>query len=753
VPNGVIDRPSLASVVQTAGRVALIAAGGVIFLPTAAFLAFGQSAQPRDWVAFLIPLIVWVAGALPTFRPVRAVVQTSAGFLLVLMAFVVVDASTWIPVTTTCFAVIVAAVFNLPTRGAAVVVAIATVLDTVYAYTLGDDRPIFGVVLLEPWAGGLLQLLAGGGLLLAWHSWMRNISLADAEFDSIRQAAEIDQPASAARAGAEAVGRQIHETILNTLAAIAIGIDEPNRDDAVTACRRDLEQMERNLRQLPASSPREIVDAAIASIQPSKLTCDVSISSDHIIDGTITNALHDALVEALRNVERHSGVNEAHIDITVTDVITVEVSDMGVGPSPTSTERFGLRNAIRSNIASVRGTAELIRNASGGTTVILTVPTQRSDLPLLPSFPILGAADTSLIGRLGAAGTNVFMLAILIPVAQNLPLPTPVVIATLGYVAVILALAYLWQSAARPWLNWLGIGLLIWPFIAASWVELPCGSSPAVQGLITGVSGGGVLLLLVANEALSRRILIFALAIAGPIATTLRLPATCNSDAALTTGIQVIYIGAIVSVLTWIDRSFEVRRSRAQQTWQEFLAESTAAEHQSAVSRGWTNIGPNARDLLEGIADHTLNVSDPEVRTRAAAEGAAIRSKLGLALDPGDAFSAMTRRLVRLAGNTGATIDAEMLTPTDRTDRFPEGVLTYLEAVVRQCNGETITIRAFTDDNYDEVTVLVPAFVTIHEPVQFIEDVAVQAERASDQKVITVRRPSRNISAQRHGST
>ena len=721
---------------------ALVAAGGVIFLPPAAFLAFSSTTQIRDWIALLIPLVVWLAGALPAFRPVRAVVQTSAGFLLVLMAFVVIGASDWISVTTTCFAVIVAAVFNLPTRGAAIVIAIATVLDTVYAYSLGDEPALFGVVLLEPWAGGLLQLLAGGGLLIAWHSWMRNVALADEEFEAIRQAAEIDQPASAARAGAEAVARRIHETILNTLAAIAMGVDEPNRDDATNACRRDLEQMQRNLRQLPASGLRDVIDAALATIQPSHLTCDVGLAGDRMIDASIANALHDALVEALRNVERHSGVCHARIDVTVNDVITVQISDQGCGPSTTDTERFGLRNAIRSNMASVGGNAQLMRNSDGGTTVALTVPAKRSDPPLLPSFPILGAADASLIGRLGAAGTNVFMLLILIPVAKDLPLPTPMVVATIAYVAVIFALAFAWRSVARGWLNWLGIGLLIWPFIAVSWAPLPCEASPAVQGLITGMSGGGVLLLLVANAALSRRLLIYVLAIAGPIATTLRLPSACNTEATLTVGIQVIYIGAIITVLTWIDRRFEVRRNQAQQTWQDVLDERTSAEHQSAVSRGWTNIGPNARDLLEGIADRTLKPGDPEVRTRAAAEGAAIRSKLGLALDPGDAFSSLTRRLVRLAGQVGATVDAEMLTPTDRSDRFPEGVLTYLEDVARQCEGATITIRAFTDDNYDEVAVLVPEFVTIPESVRFIDDVALQAEHGSDQKIITLRRPS-----------
>jgi len=742
----VLERPSLASVVQTAGRVALVAAGGVIFLPPAVFLALSSTPQLRDWVALLIPFTVWLAGAMPAFRSVRPVVQTSAGFLLVLMAFVVVDAGSWISVTTTCFAIIVAAVFNLSTRSAALVVVIATVLDTAFAYTQGDDRVLFGVVLLEPWAGGLLQLLAGGGLLLAWHSWMRNIAVADAEFESIRQSAEIDQPASAARAGAEAVARRIHETILNTLAAIAMGVDQENRDGAANACRRDLEQMERNLRQLPATSLSELVDIARATIQPSRLICDVSISGDQVIDATITNALHDALVEALRNVERHSGVTHASIEITVTDVITIHVSDEGRGPSATDAERFGLRNAIRSNIASISGTAELVRNARGGTTVILTVPTNRSEKPLLPSFPILGAADTTRIGRLGAAGTNIFMLAILVPVARDLPLPTPVVIATIGYVAVILALVFLWGSAARPWLNWLGIGLLIGPFLATSWVELPCGSSPAIQGLITGMSGGGVLLLLVANAALYRRLLIYFLAIAGPIAITLRLPTTCNSEAALTTTIQVIYIGAIIAVLTWIDRRFEVRRNQAQQTWQETLAENTVAEHQSAVARGWTNIGSNARDLLEGVADRTLDASDPKVRSSAAAEGAAIRSKLGLVLDPGDAFSSMTRRLVRLAGQVGATIDAETLTPADRTDRFPEGVLTYLEGIVRQCEGETIAIRAFNDDDYDEITVLVPPSVIIDEPLRFIEDVAVQTEPGTDHMIIVLRRPSRTSS-------
>ena len=732
--------PPLSAVVNTAGNAASFAAGAIVFVPAAGFLVLTGESTLRDWVAWAIPLVLWLTGLAARSRSSRAVIQSSAGFLLVLTTYFDPGSDRWISITTICFAVIVGAVFNLSTRGAAVVVLTATVLDFATAWGVDSPRALFGVVQLVPWAGGALQLLAGGGLLLAWHSWMRNVTLADNEFDSIKRAIESDQQASAAREGTEAVARRIHETILNTLAAISMGVEPGREAEAQGACRRDLEQMNRDVRRLDACELREVIDTAVATIQPSRLTCSVTVQGDRRVEAQIANAIHDAVVEALRNVERHSGQLEAQVEVRVDRAITITISDAGRGPAPTASERFGLRNSLRSNMASIGGRAHMEKNDRGGTTVTLQSPTDIDRGMAIPTFPILGAADATLVGRLGATGTNLFMLLILAPVLAAMPNPIPLAISTLAFIGLVVLLAFAWQTPLRPLLNWCGIALISLPFVVAAWEPLTCSASPALQALIAGASGGAALLILVANRPLYRRVLILLLAVAGPLVATVRLPEECRLEPGLTVGVNAVYVAAIVSVLTWIDLRFEVRRAQAQNAWQAFVEKQAASEREEAIARGWNLIGPGARDLLEGIADGSMSLGDPEARTKAAAEASTIRSALGLALEPGDTFGALTRRLVRVAMHVGATIDAEALTPAERSDPLPDPVAALLEELVRRSPGETVSLRAFTDEGFDEIVVTLPRVEIIRESVRFFEDVVTQLETSDDRTIVTLRR-------------
>ncbi len=738
-----VDPPtSLASVITTAGNAASLAAGAVVFIPAAAFLAATGNSTLRDWITWGIPVVVWLVAFAAPSRHARVTGQSFAGFLLVVLAYFDPGSDDWISITTICFAVIVGAVFNLSTRGAAVVVVVAVLLDLATALGADAERALFGVVQLVPWAGGALQLLAGGGLLLAWHSWMRNVSVADAEFEAIKSVVHSDEQVSAAREGTEAVARRIHETILNTLAAMSMGVDPDREAEARAACRRDLEQMNRDVRRLDACGVREVIDSAIATIQPSRLVCAVRMHSDRIVEPRIANALHDAVVEALRNVERHSGQLHADVDVRVDETITIAVRDEGRGAPHATTERFGLRNSLRSNMASINGRVNLEENDRGGTTLTLQAPVEVDRGIAVPTFPILGAADATLIGRLGAAGTNIFMLLILAPVLAAVPDPIPLAITTVAFIGLVVLLAFAWQTSIRPLLNWCGIALLSLPFVVIAWQPLACSVSPALQALVAGASGGAALLLLVANRPLYRRLLIMLLAIAGPLLATLRLPDECRVEPGLTVGVNAVYLVAIVSVLTWIDLRFEVRRAQAQSAWRAFVENQAAREREAAVARGWNLIGPGTRDLLEGVADGSLALSDPEARTRAAAEASSIRSSLGLALEPGDTFGAFTRRLVRVAMQVGATIDAESLTPAQRTDPLPDQVSARIEDMVRRCLGETVSLRAFSDEGFDEIVVTLPRMDTLGESIYFIDDVALQVEVVGDQFIVVVRRPA-----------
>lgn len=728
--------------VRTAGTAAQFAAGAVVFLPTLVFLLADSNRSFSAWLWWALPLAVWFSSLFAPSHGLRPVIQAFAGFFLVAAVFLSASSIGWIPVTTVCFAVIIGSIFNLPTRAAAVVVAISTLLDLAIAYTTDTSQAVFGVTQLVPWAGGLLQLCAGGGLLIAWHIWMRLVATADEEFLSIQALREREYQETAVQEGTAAVARRIHETVLNTFAAISMGIDSQRESEARAACQRDLDQMQRNFQQLDACAISEVVNSALSTIQPTSLACTVNIDDDCHVSAPIANALHDAMVEALRNVERHSGVSSCEISISVDSNLLITITDEGVGPAEVGIERFGLRNSLRANMTSLGGQANIEANQSGGTTVNLRIPRENAIRATVPSFPILGAADATLFGRLGAAGTNIFMLLILMPVVQGLPSTGLFVAANVGYIITVFSLALAWKTPARPWLNWLAILLLGTPFVVASLTPLTCAATPAVQGLITGASGGAALLILIANTDLWRRLFIVAIAVLGPLAVTLRLPTDCRVDAAISVSVTATYLAAIVGVLTWIALGFEVSRTQARDSWEQLVQESAARDHQAAITRGWDVVGRNARDLLEGISDGTISPYDPEARTRAEAESAQIRAALGLILEPGNAFGVLTRRLVRIALHNGCRIDAEALTKSSRTDPLPEEVMIEIETMIRECPDEMIVLRAFTDQGFDEIAITLPARNGFDESVRFVDDVAIQVEIVGDRTIVLVRRPA-----------
>lgn len=733
------DEVPLSDLVRAAGLIALTVAGAVIFLPAAVILIARGDSSVSDWLAWSIPLGVWLLGFVPAAQPFRAWIQAGAGVLFMLMA-AVVPGESWIPVSTIAFAIVVAGIFTLPWQAASILIAVTATLDVTLALIPSAAVTIYVGGPFPILAGALLQILAGGGLLIAWTSWVSTIEAAELEHEQIREATQARERLRARTASAAAVARRIHETVLNTLTAIAIGIGPDSESTARHACRRDLEQLELGLKLLPDSSVAEIVQSATEVSALRRVDVDLGGATTERIPAVIANPIRDAVVEALRNVERHSGQDTALVRAHVDEEIVIHISDRGVGISQGALERFGFRNAIRTGVESVGGHVEVHAPASGGTAVSLVAPATSPSLNAPPRLPLLGALDSSPAARFGVLGTSAFMAIFAVPVSRAMPNTTLLLTGILLYIGLLIAVAFLWTSRLRIPLTVSAIAVLLATFAIVATSSPGCGSEWAVVTLLTGMSGGATLLPLVSLRGFQVRIAVIVAVGCASVAIAMALPASCRSLPLLTAFSTVAYVLAFAIGLTWADVVFEGRRRRAQEQWRALLRSEAEVESRAAALSGWGEVGPGARDLLEGLADGSLRMTDPGVRARAAAEGAAIREALGFADAPGDAVSHLTRRLVRAAAHVGATVDVEILTPFARSDRYPDEVLVYLEGLVRRVPAQNFAIRGFGDEGYEELVMIVPREAIHDASTRFIQDCAIQVSLGSESAHVIIRR-------------
>lgn len=91
-----------------------------------------------------------------------------------------------------------------------------------------------------------------------------------------------------------------------------------------------------------------------------------------VVPDDVADDLVAVLREALSNVARHARAGSAHVDISVHEVLTLDVVDDGVGVPPT-TRRSGLAN-LQARAERHRGTLRVLPNDPTGTRLSWSVP-------------------------------------------------------------------------------------------------------------------------------------------------------------------------------------------------------------------------------------------------------------------------------------------------------------------------------------------------------------------------------------------
>lgn len=168
--------------------------------------------------------------------------------------------------------------------------------------------------------------------------------------------------------------RVLHDTVINTLAALASGgvIGDP---DAVRArCRHDLGAVEAIL----AGAPTPGEDLSLRTMaERAGITVRSEGLGDRALVGVppeVRRAVVGAVGELVRNAEKHAGVPEVRVRAERTGgLVVVTVADDGVGFDPAD-RGTGLAHSVVARIEGVGGNVELASGRGTGTTITLRVP-------------------------------------------------------------------------------------------------------------------------------------------------------------------------------------------------------------------------------------------------------------------------------------------------------------------------------------------------------------------------------------------
>jgi signal transduction histidine kinase len=360
--------------------IALRLGGAVLFTAVAALAATRQVSG--WWVsAPLTGLCVW--SALFYWRVRRsgltpAVVLADAAVISALAlvqqhlvpAVLIMDNTTWmLPLACTSIYILQIALRpRLALPGAAMVV---------IAYGLGAGQLSDGWLLVVEAlvAAGLVAVIRGG-------AWEADASVAVSLESERRIRAE-----EARRADEREQNRQLHDTVLSTLTMVAAGaFAEPS--PALTAqAARDLRVLQ-ELAGAPAApggweglgGPVELIDLGPELERAAASTDDLAVRLD-LVPVTLPSPVADQLAacvgEALRNVERHAGTDEAEVTVTGgAGWAVVEITDRGRGfdPAATPPSRRGIRESITGRMLAAGGRAAIASRPGAGTTVTVSWP-------------------------------------------------------------------------------------------------------------------------------------------------------------------------------------------------------------------------------------------------------------------------------------------------------------------------------------------------------------------------------------------
>lgn len=429
---------------------------------------------------------------------------------------------------------------------------------------------------------------------------------------------------------------KVHETALNTLTAIARG---GIADDATMQQRIRVraDEAARVLGSLAQARDGEAFGADMARVEPATVDIDASVEDLRVsgVDVRMAGRLPEhlpvqvrwallaAMREALSNVSRHAHATQVRIRISHGASrdggmrVRIVISDNGVGFDPDEQPRgFGIQHAMDGALRNVGGRAFIRSAPTSGTRVAMEWPSQDHDAERLPSFLVSVVRSVALPVLFTIWVFSGLSLATTI---TKVDVPVLDVLAFGTYTAVLLLIVH--QSR---------FGFLRWPvvvIIAAAgpliyWLQdAALGTVPADQwNEWSSEALVAIMFVVAATGPLWSWVVVLGswLITQGDVLTELTQPGTA-----------VIVAGAILGYsLHRSVRDYQMRRDELAIA-QRFV-DASLADAQSLVARYASVSGSGVLELLERVAEGSVDPSSVEVRDSCRVHERHIRSMMGL---------------------------------------------------------------------------------------------------------------------------
>jgi signal transduction histidine kinase len=174
--------------------------------------------------------------------------------------------------------------------------------------------------------------------------------------------------------------RTLHNTVLATLTGIARGGLDHRAETVRARCERQADYL-RRLIEGEVSAPSHPLAEALGDVidQAAETGLRVHYAADDLpvhLPPEVVRALAGAAEEALENIRRHAGVDEARLNaVGENGQVVVRIVDQGHGFDPAAGSRtFGVTESIGGRMRDSGGTASVISHPGEGTWVELRWP-------------------------------------------------------------------------------------------------------------------------------------------------------------------------------------------------------------------------------------------------------------------------------------------------------------------------------------------------------------------------------------------
>ena len=555
-------------------------------------------------------------------------------------------------------------------------------IDQSLVLTLGTWDMTSGMV------RALQLLLAGAFLSRAWFDVVRQAREGDARWQvSQRELDASVQIQERLRIWRDTAIR-VHETMLNDIRYVLSG-------DVIDRARLRAQLGERprvgRLEAIPGLRLSQIVHAAHES---SGYLDDVDIDVPPIlVDAEVAPYLKAALVEIMRNLERHGSGARARVRArTGEGWLTVTVASESLVPVPAGAG-IGRALVLEESIAAVGGRVE-----TSDSTMILRVPLPAGGLPASPDpRAIPGRIVVSGLMAAAAAGAFPYALALIQSggVALTLAGILVLVLLAMGVAAAVRRKGVSTPALVVPAAIAAAVPLLMWTHRGA------CVEATTLAYVIN-ISGYALLAIGAWSRSRYGWVLLVPWAVSSLVFVAASPPVSCTPVPPVTVLASVVVATVMSGVLLWTlprsrrlsERTRALEEARVQEAARTEAALDMARTLDASIAAAW--------DVMADIAgeDHP----DPERRITLRKIEARIRATIQVDSRTSGAMAEFAHDLVNSAVTRGRSVHVLSLRASQDRRPIPGALRETLEVFVSQSETEP-TIQVFQFAGTDRLTI------------------------------------------------